>query len=122
MTNINPIQFGIMGNQILKKEDKKENVKEEKASVQQEAKKSLNSNEVLGFLASQNTDLIPAKVKRTVDVSKYVTPEQEARIAGFVKGFETDYEEISQAALSEFSDLSESAAGAIALSYIDATY
>ena len=122
MTNINPIQFGITGSQIFRKEGKQETVKEEKANLQPEAKKNVDSKEVLGFLASQNADLIPAKVKRTVDVSKYVTPEQAERISGFVKGFENDYDVVSQTAMQEFSDLSESAAGSIALAYINATY
>lgn len=123
MTNINPIKFGVTGSYLPKKEEKQDLVKNsEKTNVQPQAKKSVDSNEVLGFLAAQNADLVPAKTKKTVDVSKYVTPEQAERISGFIKGFEKDYDEISEAAVKEFPDLTESAAGSIALAYINASY
>lgn len=122
MTNIDPIRFGVT-NQFVKK-DPQENVvnNEEKAAPQAGANKEVNSNEIFGFLAAKNADLVPAKAKKTVDVSKYVNPEQAARIANFMKGFETDVDEISAAALNEFPDLSQEAADGIALALINASY
>lgn len=123
MTNINPIQFGITGNYFIKKEEKQDlTTKSEKTNVNPDANKNIDSNEVLGYLAAKNADLVPAKTKRTVDVSKYVTQEQANRIAGFMQGFEEDFNEVSSAAIEEFPDLTESAAGSIALAYINASY
>lgn len=122
MNNINPIYLGLANGLTVKKEDKQEIVKNpEKSDVQPESKSAVNSNEVLGFLAAQNADLVPAKAKRTVDVSKYVTPEQASRIAGSMKDFEKDFTEISAAAISEFPDLTEEAADGIAITYINST-
>ena len=72
-------------------------------------------------MAAQNLAFVPTKTTRTINVSKYVTPEQEARIAGFMKGFEADYEEAAAIAQNEFG-VDEKTAGSIALAYINATY
>lgn len=123
MTNINPIQFGITGNYYVKKEEKQDlTANQEKVNVNPEAKRNIDSSEVLGYMAARNADLVPAKAKRTVDVSKYVTSEQANRIAGFMQGFEKDYNEFSTVAMEEFPDMTESAAGSIALAYINASY
>ena len=124
MTNINPIKFGVAGSQYFKKEAKEDltNKQDKNLNSQTEAKKNVDSKEVLGYLAAQNTDLVPSKATRTIDVKKYVTAEQAARIENFVKGFETDFDEISQAALNEFPDLTGAAADGIALAYINASY
>ena len=124
MSNINPLKFGVTGNQYFKK-DTNEDLSKGAANEQktaENAKKQIGSNEVLGFMAAQNTDLIPVKPTRTYEVSKYVTPEQEARIAQSVKGLEADYEEAFSIAANEFPDISEKAAGEIALAYINASY
>lgn len=124
MTNINPIRFGIAGNQYFKQETKedlaknngKENTAEEKHG------KQVDSKEVLGYLAAQNADIIPAKAKRTVDVSKYVNAEQSARIEDFMKAFEADYIFASKIAKEEFGDISDETAGKLALSFINSSY
>lgn len=122
MTNIDPIRFGIT-NQFVKK-DPQENVvnNEEKAAPQAGENKEVNPNEIFGFLAARNADLVPAKAKKTVDVSKYVTPEQAARIGNFIKSFEADVDSISEAAQNEFGDLSQAAADSIALALVNASY
>lgn len=124
MSNINPLKFGVTGNQYFKQEAKEDltkgAAKEHKA--EEKAHKQLGSNEVFGFLAAQNADLIPVKAQKTVDVSKYVTKEQEARIADFMKGFEADFDEAFNIAADEFPEISEKAASDIALAYINASY
>ncbi len=123
MSNINPLKFGVSGNQYFRQETKEDLSKNtEKESQTQQSKKQIGSNEVFGFLAAQNADLIPVKTQKTVEVSKYVTPEQEARIADFMKGFEADFDEAFNIATDEFPEISERAAGNIALAYINASY
>lgn len=124
MTNINPIRFGIAGNSYYKNENKEDLAKntDKNQKAAPEAKKSLESNTVLGFMAAQNTDLVPAKQTKKVDVTKYVNAEQASSIESFIKGFEADFNEISQTALNEFPDLSKSAADSIALAYINSAY
>ena len=124
MSNINPIKFGVSGNQYFKQETqenlKNDTAKEQKAGERQN--KQLQSGEVLGFMAAQNADIIPVKSQKTLEVSKYVNKEQEARIAEFMKGFEADYEEVFNIASNEFPEISEQAAGDLALAYINSSY
>lgn len=124
MTNINPLRFGVTGNQYYKPvnddESSKNKAQEQKTGESKE--RQIASNEVLGFLAAQNVDLIPVKTQKTLDVSKYVTPEQEARIAGFMKGFEENYDAAFATALNEFPEISDGAAQDLALAYINSSY
>lgn len=124
MTNINPLKFGVTGNQYFKQETKKDLAEsaagDQKATEKQN--KQLGSNEVLGFMAAQYSDLVPVKTQKTLDVSKYVTPEQEARIAAFMQGFEADFDEAFEIAANEFPEISQKAAGDLALAYINASY
>ena len=123
MSNINPLKFGVTGNQYFKQETKEDLSKHtEKEPKTQQQQKQVNSNEVFGFLAAQNADLIPVKTKKTVEVSKYVNSEQESRIADFMKGFEADFDEAFNIAIDEFPEISEKTAGDIALAYINASY
>lgn len=124
MTNINPIRFGIGANQYFKQEGKEDLAKsaEKNTKAAPEAKKSIESGEVLGFMAAQNADLMPAKAKKTIEVSKYVTPEQAARIENFMKGFEADFKEASDIALNEFPDITQETVDGIALAYINSSY
>ena len=121
MANINPINFGIITNSPFKKEQNEGLAAqgENKNPVPAE-QKNIPNQDVLGFMSAQNNDLIPAKVKRTVKVSDYVTPEQEARIASMMNSFTKKVDEVSNAAQNEFPDLSQSAADAIALEYMNA--
>ena len=123
MSNINPLKFGVTGNQYIQKdlkEDLTQQAKQEGLAESTE-KKQLGSNEVFGFLAAQNADLIPVKPTRTYEVSKYVTPEQQARIESFVKGLETSYDEALAITADEFPEISSKAAGEIALAYVNAS-
>ena len=124
MTNINPIRFGVSSNQYFKNEEKEDLTKnsENAQKTANEGKKSIDSKEVLGFMAAQNTDILPTKTKKTLDVSKYVNEDQTQRIKDFMATFEADYNEASEIAMNEFPDLSQEAAGNIALAYINASY
>lgn len=46
--------------------------------------------DVLTYMAQNAVVVNPKSVTRTYDVAKYVTPEQAARIAGFIGGFEDE--------------------------------
>lgn len=123
MSNINPIKFGVAG-QYYKNEAKEDlsTNKEKEQQTAQTQQKQVSSNEVLGYLAAQNTDMIPVKAQKTLDVSKYVSEDDEARIAEFMEGFEADFDEAYNIAAGEFPELSQEAAGSIALAYINASY
>ncbi len=93
--NINPININTQAIKYAqlshpeKKEDAiKDASKESKPAIGQ---KEVPASDVLSYMAAQSVDVQP-KVKKTVDVSKYVTPEQAQRIAGFVQGFEKEVE------------------------------
>ena len=124
MSNINPLKFGVTGNQYFKQESKEDLSKgtEKESKAKGNEHKQLASNDVFGFMAAQNADLIPVKTKKTLDVSKYVTPEQEARITEFMKGFEADFDEAFNIAADEFPEISDKAASDLALAYINASY
>ena len=124
MTNINPISLGITSNQYFKHESKEDltRTNDKQAKQVPEGKKELESSTVLGFLAAQNTDLLPSKKTKTVDVAKYVTLEQSSRITDFMDGFESDFNEASNVALKEFPDLSQGAADTLALAFINSRY
>ena len=120
--NINPIKLGITNNQFVvqeKQEEQKRNLNKEK---QAEDKKQVDSNEVLGFMAAQGLDMVPVRTQKTLDVSKYVNDEQEARIADFMKDFEANYDEAFAIAADEFPGISDDLANDLALSYINASY
>lgn len=122
MTNINPIKLGISAQQLFSKENHEEIAKEAAKENKKEPVKEMAAKDVLGFLAAANSDLVPASVKKTVDVNKYVNAEQMARIESFMKGFEADFDEVSATALNEFPDITQEAASNIALAYINQTY
>ncbi|MCD7739857.1 MAG: hypothetical protein LUH11_00705 [Candidatus Gastranaerophilales bacterium] len=123
MSNINPIKFGVAG-QYYKNNTKEDlnNSKDKEQQISQTQQKQVSSNDVLGYLAAQNTDMIPIKSQKTLDVSKYVSEDDEARITEFMKGFESDYNEAYAIAADEFPEISENAAGNLALAYINASY
>ena len=73
-------------------------------------------------MAAQNTDIVPAKTTKTVDISKYVNEEQTQRIKDFMAAFEADFNQASEIAMNEFPDLSQEAAGNIALAYLNSSY
>lgn len=123
MTSINPLKFGIT-NQYLKSVSNDETPKKQpqRQETGEKGQKQMGSDEVLGFLAARNADLIPAKTQKTIEVSKFVSPEQEARIASFMEGFEADYDEAFAAAANEFEGISDKTASNIALAYINSSY
>ena len=93
--NINPININAQAikyaqlNFAEKKEDAvNDKAQDHRAPVSQ---KEIPASDVLSYMAAQSVDVQP-QVKKTVDVSKYVTPEQAQRIASFVQGFETEVE------------------------------
>lgn len=123
MTNINPIKFGVSGQQFFTKENNEEIAKETAKEAKKEGEvKELAAKDVLGFLAATNADIMPVHVKKTVDVSKYVNDEQAARIENFMKAFEADFDEATATALEEFPDITQETASNIALAYINQTY
>ena len=76
------------GNQTKGSVAKPEETKPE-AQPQAPASSQVKPDDVLAYMA-QNAAMVNPQVaaQRTYDVSKYVTPEQAARIAGFVTSFE----------------------------------
>ncbi len=73
-----------------KKEDAKAEEKQETQQPQAQGK-ALNPDDVLTFMAQQAAFNKPANLYAgKYDISKYVTPEQAERIAGFVTSFEDE--------------------------------
>ena len=72
-----------------KGEAKPEEKTPEAASQAAPAQPQVAANDVLTYMA-YNAVGVNVSTPRTYDVGKYVTPEQAARIAGFVAGFETE--------------------------------
>jgi hypothetical protein len=120
--NINPVKLGITSNQFVVKEKQEEQKKNLNQEKQAEDKKQVDSKEVLGYMAAQGLDMVPVRTQKTLDVSKYVNDEQEARIADFMKDFEANYDEAFAIAADEFPGISDDLANDLALSYINASY
>ena len=49
----------------------------------------VSASDVLDFMNNQAVGVRPVETPRVLDISKYVTPEQAARICGFINQFET---------------------------------
>lgn len=120
--NINGIGVGFNTN-LPKKEattDVKENVVQD-APQANSAANLMSQDEVLNVMAQQaalNKSAI--NIPKTYDVSRYVTPEQAQRIAGFVTSFEDIVAQNLQTVTAEFGNsLSEGEKMNIALSSAD---
>ncbi len=122
VTRIGSSYFKPEYNKIGEEKGQEKNT-ENQEQAKEKQQKQVSSNEVLGFMAAQNSDLIPVKSPKTLDPAKYVTSEQEARIAEFMKGLEADYDEAFDIAKNEFvPEISDELASDLALSYINASY
>jgi len=125
MTNLNSINgIGVGLNTNLPQKESAPEVKEDVVKEAPQAKPELNlmsQDDVLNVMAQQaalNKSAINAP--KTYDVSKYVTPEQAQRIAGFVTSFEDIVAQNLQAVTAEFGDsLTDSAKMNIVLSSAD---
>lgn len=125
MTNLNNINgIGIGLNTNLPQRESAPEVKEENAKEAPQAKGELNlmsQEDVLNVMAQQaalNKSAIASA--KTYDVSKYVTPEQAQRIAGFVTSFEDIVAQNLQSVTAEFGNaLSDDAKMNIVLSSAD---
>lgn len=123
MAEINPLRFGVTGNNYLPNETKEKlpAKSDEQTQKPQEDHKQVSSGDVLSYMAGFGKDLVPAKTTRTYNVSKYVTPEQEARIASSMANFEAGFDDAYAAAIAEFPEISEEAASEIALAYVNSS-
>ena len=68
-------------------------------------------DDVLNYMANSAVGVYPQATTRTYDISRYVTPEQAERIAGFVTSFEDQVAQglLTLNELEEFDGLSEAA-------------
>ncbi|MBQ9246108.1 hypothetical protein IJ182_07570 [bacterium] len=107
----------------VKEEKEQQKNPQQETDAKEKQQKQLSSQEVLGFLAAQNADMVPAaRVQKTVNVAKYVNEEQEARIADFMKDFEANFDEAYEIAGEEFPEISDKLKSDLALAYINASY
>lgn len=86
--------------------------KEPEAPQTQPQGAKVDPNDVLSYMAAQAVVVNPkVSTPKAYDVSKYVTPEQAARIAGFVTSFEDQVAEglLAINSLEETANLSEAA-------------
>ena len=107
------------GNQPKGNETKPEEAKPETAGNTPQ-NSAVKPEDVLAYMANSAVIVNPKATTKTYDVAKYVTPEQAARIAGFVTSFEDKVAEglIAINEMEEFSGLSESAKYEIAAAMV----
>ena len=101
------------------KEDSQQEIKQELKQEQTQNRESLvDASTTLDFLAQTSAVQVqkPVKETRTINVGDWVTPEQAARIAGFVTGFVDEVAENFNAAQKEFPEMSDNIAMVVALS------
>ncbi len=81
---------------------------------------TVKPEDVLTYMANSAVIVNPKATTRTYDVSKYVTPEQAARIAGFVTSFEDQVAQglIAINEMEEFDGLSEASKYEIAAAMV----
>lgn len=85
---INTSSVNPYGNQPKGSEAKPEESKPENTTPQPQGAQ-VNPNDVLSYMAQQAVVVNPkVSTPKAYDVARYVTPEQAARIAGFVTSFE----------------------------------
>lgn len=119
MTNIHPINVntqgihGALGFGAKPKSDKKE-AEEAKPEVAGQ-KPQLSAEDVLSYLAQSAAVVAP----KTIDPSKYVDKESEARIAGFMADFEDKVAEGLAAFTAEFPNASPKAGEAVVLAKLN---
>ena len=113
-SGVNPYTGAPQGNEP-KPEDKKPETTPQAANTPQ-----VKPDDVLSYMANSAVGVNPTFSKPVnYDVSKYVTPEQAARIAGFVAGFENAVAEGLAALDAEFGDgLSDEAKLTLAASMV----
>lgn len=108
-SGVNPY-IGQPSNDGTKPEDNAPDTKQSEASNVQ-----VNPNDVLSIMAQQAVLTVPSVTPTTYDVNKYVTPEQAARIAGFISSFEDKVAAALTVIEAEFGDtLSDEAKYALA--------
>ena len=88
------------------KGDKSEGIVDEPTPQGAPAQAQVAADDVLDYMAYSSIGVNPS-VPRTYDVARYVTPEQAARIAGFVAGFEGEVAKALQALEEEGINLPE---------------
>lgn len=120
MTQINPINVntqgihGALGYGAKAKSEHKE-TEEAKTGAAGSQKPQLSADDVLNFLAQSAAVAAP----KTVDPSKYVDKESEARIAGFMADFEDKVAEGLAAFAKEFPTASEKTGEAVVLAKLN---
>lgn len=122
MTSINPINVNTqgVGNSFgygVKSKAEHKEAEETKTSLNSGEKSKVAPDDVLNYMAQSATVAAP----RTIDPSKYVDKESEARIAGFMAQFEDKVAEGLKAFDQEFAgiDISDSAKMSVVLAGID---
>jgi hypothetical protein len=103
------------------KEDKEQNKNAKQEEKQtEEGKKQVDSKEVLSYLAAQNIDMVPVKkAEKALDVTKYVSGNQQASIEEIMDAFEANFSKALDIAKDEFPGISEETATELALAYIN---
>ncbi len=102
---INTGSVNLYKNQAKGNDAKPEETKPE-AQPQAPSSQQVKPDDVLSYMANTAAVVNPQVAPRTYNVSKYVTPEQAARIAGFVTSFEDQVAEGLLAIDKEFGEKS----------------
>lgn len=111
MSQINGLGFNPNYPQKIEKKENEQQEAKQIETPQAEQKPQVSPNQVFEFMANSNVPLNINKPTKTLDISKYVTPEQAARIGGFINSFESAVVENLKAMESspEFANLSDEA-------------
>lgn len=112
--SVNPYGNGTKGNEAKPEE------KQPEVTNNTPQKPQVKPEDVLTYMANSAVVVNPKATTKTYDVSKYVTPEQAARIAGFVTSFEDQVAKglLAINEMEEFEGLSDSAKYEIAAAMV----
>ena len=112
--SVNPYGNGPKGNETKPEE------KQPETTNNTPQKPQVKPEDVLTYMANSAVVVNPKASTKTYDVSKYVTPEQAARIAGFVTSFEDQVAKglLAINEMEEFEGLSDSAKYEIAAAMV----
>lgn len=96
-TNVNKISQAYTSYQTNKVGEKPEGKAQQKEdSKPQIERKEVSANETLNFMTAQNIGLKPVVPPKVLNISKYNTPEQEARIRADAQKYEENFEKTSE--------------------------
>ncbi|MCD7878501.1 MAG: hypothetical protein LUG16_01050 [Candidatus Gastranaerophilales bacterium] len=120
MSNVNGIQLGVYGSNSYFTQQEKEDLTQtskKEANTENTPNRQMESSEILGYMAAQSAAFVP--VQKPLDVSQYVSAEEEERIAASMEKFVATEEAVHSSVKNEDLGLSDEAETEISLAYMN---